>query len=206
MSIFVAFEGIDGAGKSTQLNRVAKRLLQAPDMKVARTRDPGGTAVGNALRDMLLDTSIKMDAYTQMMLMSAARCELTRTVIIPELEKGNIVLCDRYVASTHAYQGAQGVSQRDIDDVHYALTYIYPDLTILLDIDANFAITRKGEGPKDRYEEKGRQFLQQVRYLYLDYAARHTYMFTVIDGTLPIDVITDQICIAIKSVSRSCVN
>ena len=181
MAKFIAFEGIDGSGKTSQLEYIGLRTRNSPT-HIVRTYEPGSTAIGSALRSALLSHN-DMHPYTQMMLMTAARVEHCAKVIEPSLNAGTHVLCDRYVDSTYAYQGAQGVYERDITLAHNAGKCLWPDLIILFDLPLEVAMSRIKHKTPDRYEAKGLDYLRKVQSIFRWRAASYPWgTYVVIDA------------------------
>ena len=171
--LFVSFEGIDGTGKSTQMALLHDSLVEAGET-VLLVREPGGTALGNRIREILLDKkSIGMHPETELLLFEAARAQIVREVIQPALDDGTIVLCDRFFDSTVAYQG--GARGLDCETIHllnrFAAGGLEPDITFLLDLPEDVAAGRqKNRGAADRLEAEGLAFMRRVRQAYLDLA------------------------------------
>ncbi len=171
--LFITFEGIDGCGKSTQLN-LLKEEFTKQGIEFIEVREPGGTRVGEKIRTILLDR--KNDSMTRMaelLLFEAARAQITEEVIIPALEKGVNVICDRFYDSTTAYQGYANKMGRDLTDFLNlkATNETYPDITLLLDIDPETACMRRSErGEADRIEALGLAYQEAVREGYLELA------------------------------------
>ena len=158
--ILVTFEGGEGSGKSTQIARLARDLKQK-GLRVFVTREPGGTRVGDAIRAILLDTRHEINAATETLLYMASRAALVREVIGPKLKKGFVVLCDRWVDATFAYQGAAGgVDPLWIRRVgRVATDGITPDLSLFLDLPVREGLERAGKRKAhDRIEKKGIRF------------------------------------------------
>lgn len=187
VSLFVTFEGPEGSGKSTQIRRLAV-ALEAQNMAVLVTREPGGTAIGNAVRAVLLDPArTEMSPRAEALLFNAARAQIVDQVIRPALAAGQLVLCDRYADSTLAYQG-YGHGQpleplRRLAD--YATNGLAPDLTIYLDIDVRQGLARKRSGVAEewnRMEEKALAFHQAVRAGYLELAAAEPSRWLILNA------------------------
>ena len=183
---FLAFEGPEGAGKSLQIRRLCARLRAAGIPSVS-TREPGGTAAGEAIREVLLDRSgLRLGGVSELLLFSASRRAHVQEVIRPALERGEVVLCDRFELSTRVYQGcARGVPMEAIQQVTSVATGgLYPDLYIVLDVLAPEGLSRKEERgvEPDRIEREGRAFMEVVREGYLRLAAGDDRI-VVIDGT-----------------------
>lgn len=179
---FIAFEGGEACGKSTQTQRLARRI----DAVV--TREPGGTPLGEEIRSLLLHASHDVDPRAEALLMAAARAQHVRDVIEPALASGRHVVTDRYTASSLAYQGeGRGLS---IDDVAalsaFATGGLQPDLYVLLDVPADVTAERR-EGVADRMEAAGDEFHARVRRGFARLAASDPDRWVVIDGTKPVD-------------------
>ncbi|MEW6442115.1 MAG: dTMP kinase [bacterium] len=189
MGLFVTFEGIEGAGKTTQLDRV-EAFLKEMRLEVFRTREPGGTSVGESVRSILLSVeSGCMDPMTELLLIQACRAELIRRHLRPRLEAGVVVLCDRFTDATLAYQGyGRGIDLGLIDQLNEIATGgIRPDLTILLDcpVEVGFERIRNRRplrGP-DRLEAEGKAFHERVREGYLELTRRSRGRIRVVDST-----------------------
>jgi len=145
---FIVFDGPDGCGKSTQGRMLAERLTAA-GLEVVTCRDPGGTTIGDRIRSVLLDYDLsEMDVSCETMLFMASRAQLVAEVIAPAQQEGRTVICDRFVSSTCAYQGAAGYDPaRVIELAHFAIGEHWPDLTVLLDVDAEEGFDRIGRKP-----------------------------------------------------------
>jgi len=163
----VTFEGIDRSGKTTQ----AARLVEALGDEAIGVREPGGTAVGERVRDLLKDPEVAVSPEAEALLFAAARAELVRGVIRPALEKGRVVVSDRYLDSSLAYQGAaRGLGVEEVERVNsFATGGLQPDLTLLLDLDPARAVERGGE--EDRFEQEGRTLQDKVAAAYEELAA-----------------------------------
>lgn len=186
---FITFEGIDGAGKSTQIEVVAN-ALRARELPLAITREPGGTPLGEALREVILHQPMTSAAET--LLMFAARAEHLERTIRPALEAGTWVLCDRFTDATYAYQaGGRGMSAERIGELEqWVHPDVQPDLTLLFDVPPEVAAQRLARARSaDRFESEQVDFFGRVRRAYLDRARDQPRRFVVIDGTQPADVI-----------------
>ena len=169
---FIVFEGIDGCGKSTQLELIANWLPQSGlipnSSKLHITREPGGTKLGKKIRQLLLQTTCNQDQepdpITELLLYAADRAQHVSQTIRPALERGDWVISDRFSASTTAYQGyGRGLSLNLIERLEKIATQgIQPDLTILLDLSVNESLKRREGQANDRIEEEGKDFLQKV--------------------------------------------
>lgn len=189
--LFVTLEGIEGAGKSTQARRLA-RALEAAGRQVVSTREPGGgTALGEALRALLKDPAIWRDlGLAEIYLYAAARCHHLETLILPALERGAVVICDRYLDSTRVYQGSgRGRPSELIEQIHALppLT-LRPDRTLLLDLPVEEGLARArlrtDEAPSG-YDEENVAFFGRVREGFLAIARREPERVRVVDGSGP---------------------
>jgi dTMP kinase len=198
---FVTFEGMDGSGKSTQVNRLASALNKL-GLRVVLTREPGGTPLGENIRNLLLDVNNKgMHATTELALMFAARAQHVAQVIEPALIRGDWVLCDRFVDSSEAYQGGgRGLGSDVVLALHKVLLGgVAPDLTILLDHDIAESVSRararstEVEGKESRFEDEGQHFFERVQETFWFIAARDRERVFVIDARRPIEAIHEDI-------------
>jgi len=190
---FIVFDGPDGSGKSTQLKRFVA-AAQGAGVSVCEVREPGGSRVGERIREILLDPiHDEMSLRCEMMLYMASRAQLVEEKIRPAIARGELVLADRYVSSTLAYQGtAGGLAYDDIVAVAKAACRdAWPDLVVIFDVDTATAATRLNP-LLDRMEQKGDAFHRRVREGYLDQARRDPKGYAVIDASKgPDDVTTD---------------
>lgn len=174
---FVVLDGMDGCGKSTQIP-LLRKVFEHQGFSVVETYDPGGTPIGEQIRRLLkYEAKGRMDVHTETMLFMASRAQLVSEVIRPALAEGNIVLCDRFVSSTCAYQGAGGYPVREIIELaQYAIGQTWPDLTIVLDLPAEQGRHRTGvrngsraacsggaNRDEDRFDTRGLDYYQRVR-------------------------------------------
>lgn len=183
---FITFEGGEGAGKSTQLTRLAAHL-EAADATVVRLREPGGTAFGEKMRDVLKQPGSNIRPATEALLFAACRAQLVAEVIAPALAAGQVVLCDRFIDSTVAYQaGGRGLDRALIGAANQlACGGIRPHLTFLLDLDPARGLGRaalRDHGQADRFEVLGADFHQKVRQLYHALAAEEPERFCILDA------------------------
>lgn len=187
--LFITFEGIDGCGKSSQIALVAE-YLKSQGNDFIQTRDPGGTALGCKIREILLDYDGYVAPMCELFLYLADRAQHIEEKIIPALETGKVVLCDRYVDSTLAYQGyARGLDKERILELNNIVAKgLLPDLTFVFDITPELACTRLGE-KKDRLESECSEFHKKVREGYLDLAEKFPERIKVIDADRGIDEI-----------------
>jgi dTMP kinase len=192
---FITVEGIDGAGKTTHLQWLAERFEQA-DRPVHVTREPGGTPLGERLRELLLRPGEQVDPFTETMLIFAARQEHLARIIRPALAAEQWVLCDRFTDATFAYQGwGRGVDTTKIEALERLVhADLQPDLTLVFDTPVNVALARIGQGRAlDRFEQEQRPFFERVRAGYLARAARYPERIEVIDGDRPIATVREQL-------------
>ncbi len=194
--LFITLEGGEGAGKSHQLEALAERLEQR-GLTVKRTREPGGTPLGERLRDILLDLGergAEIDPLTETLLFVAARAELVASVVGPALERGDAVICDRFADSTRAYQGfGRGVDLAVIDQLNAVATHgLRPDLTVLLDLPPARGLARATEAG-DRFGREGGAFHERVREGYRTLAAQEPDRWLVVDATLAADKVLELI-------------
>jgi dTMP kinase len=188
--LFVSFEGIDGAGKSTHIARLHELLL-ARGRDVCLTREPGGTPLGESIREWVLHQPV--DVLTEVLLMFAARAEHLRQVIRPALQAGQVVLCDRFTDATMAYQGAgRGVSRALLRDLAAQVEAgTRPSLTVLFDVPPAVSRARlEGLKAPDRFEREQQDFFERVRQGYLDLARAEPERFVVLDASQPMDAVT----------------
>lgn len=179
---FIVLDGPDGSGKSTQVKLLAEFLTER-GVKVCPVRDPGGTAIGDKIRAILLDKAHdEMCVQCELMLYMASRAQLVSQIIRPALQSGQCVLSDRYVSSTIAYQGAGGVHVPDIlAAAKAAVGGLWPALTILLDMPPETGLARLPAAP-DRMESKNLEFHQRVRALYLQQALQSPAKYAIVDA------------------------
>lgn len=189
--LFIAFEGGDGAGKSTQAARLADSL-ESVGYKVLRTREPGGTPIGEKLRSLVLDHGNgTIDARTEALMFAASRAAHASQVIIPALESGVVVITDRYIDSSVAYQGAgrnlgtEGVRQLN----EWATEGLWPDLTVLLDVEPEHGRERRtaGAAVEDRLESEPDDFHARIRNAFLDLARDRPDHYLVLPANRPVE-------------------
>jgi len=207
----IAFEGVEGSGKSTQLE-LLRRVLEGrggpgdrrggPPLSQGRevvvTREPGGTPAGERVRSVLLDPEVELHPRAEALLFAAARAELVEAVIRPALERGAVVLCDRYLDSSLAYQGAaRGLGQGPVEEVNrFATGGLLPDLVVLLDLDPASGLRRRA-GALDRIEAQDLGFHRRVREAFRDLAAADPARFAVVDATAPVPEVAVQVQAAV---------
>lgn len=192
---FITFEGLDGSGKSTQIEKLA-RALRARGIAVTVTREPGGTATGERIRDVLLhSTTYGLSPFAEMALMFASRAQHIHEVILPALAQGRVVLCDRFTDSTVAYQGAgRKLGTKPVQALHEILCGDFqPELTVLLDNDVSVSIDRarrrnrrqksaRPDKDENRFEQENRAFFARVRNGYLALADREPQRVHVVNA------------------------
>ena len=196
--MFVTFEGLDGSGKTTQLRLLAERLT-AEGQDVVVTREPGGTELGEAVRDLVLHGG-NVAPWAEAALYAASRAQHVEEVIRPALARGAVMLCDRYVDSSVAYQGvARGLGLERVLDLNLAAVGgLLPDLTLLLEMDATVADARM-TGQRDRLEREDASFHARAAAGYREIAARFPERIVVLDATLPPDELAERIHGAFRS-------
>ncbi len=187
---FIVFDGPDGSGKSTQFARFAAHCRSA-GLAVCEVREPGGTSIGEEIRMVLLDpANTQMSLRCEMMLYMASRSQLMEETIGPALQRGDLVLADRFISSTLAYQGsAGGMDRQEILAVgRVAVAGHWPDLTVIFDVDGEVAGTRLDPQP-DRVELKGAKYQRKVRQGFLEQAAADPDTYLVIDAAPDTDAV-----------------
>jgi dTMP kinase len=194
---FISFEGSEGCGKSTQVQLLAARLKKL-QIAFLLTREPGGTAIGEAIRELLqfAPQSANMTAETELLLFEASRSQLVREVIRPALERGQCVIADRFSDSTTVYQGAaRKLDGKFVQQLNsFAVGDCIPDITFILDVDLKTARSRmKGPRRPDRMEQQSDEFYEDVRKAYCDLATRETKRAVLIDGSQSADKIESEI-------------
>lgn len=200
--MFITFEGPDGSGKTTQVAPLSEFLTQL-GYQVVITREPGGTAIGDQIRQVLADLkNTGMHPRSETLLFLAARAQLVEQVIKPNLAEGHIVLCDRYADSTMAYQGYG--HQNDLDQISSLISFatggLKPDLTLLLDVGAEAGLKRKVEGNEwNRLDAYSLEFHQRVRQGYAELAKADPGRWFVVDADQPADRVQEAIRQAVIS-------
>jgi len=191
--LFITFEGIDGCGKTTQA-KLTYRYLLTQGYNAKLLREPGSTITAEKIREILLDKKLSINSITELLLYEAARAEITSKEIAPELDKGNVVICDRFYDSTTAYQGfGRKLDIRMVRSLHrVAVGKIVPDLTLLFDVDLKTAASRRDKNP-DRLELQSDAFFKRVRSGFLETARKERKRIKVIDGSRDIDSVFDEV-------------
>lgn len=197
---FISFEGGEGAGKSTQVALLAARLEREHGLVVSKTREPGGTPAAEEVRRLFVTGEPdKWDRTAEALLVNAARSDHCRRRIRPALERGEWVICDRFVDSTFVYQGlARGVGIESLERLHsFATDDLWPDLTIVIDVPIDDgllrAYVRPGSHQEDRFERHAVEFHEAVRAGFLEIAGRFPERCVVVDGRQPIETVEANI-------------
>jgi dTMP kinase len=201
---FITFEGIDGCGKTTQLQMLADRLAIAA-LPYLATKEPGGTAIGKQIRAILLNSAHQgLAASAELLLFAADRAQHVREELLPALTAGNIVLCDRYTDATLAYQGyGRELSRPLIEQLNSIATEgLRPDITLLFDLDVELAQSRVAagvaqRGAADRLDNEAIEFHQRVRQGYLEIAKINSDRFIIIPANDAAEIIFTKVCAAI---------
>jgi dTMP kinase len=201
--LFIAFEGVEGSGKGTQVRR-AEAYLREHGLDVVVTREPGGTPAGERIREVLLDPATgHLDARAEALLFAASRAQHVSTVIRPALAEGKVVICDRYIDSSLAYQGdARGLGEQDVLTLNvWATQGLFPDLVILLHLEPEAGLLRSLEEP-DRIEMEGADFHAKVADAYLRIAEEHPERFVVVDADDTPEHVHERVVEAMQRVLR----
>ncbi len=204
----ISFEGSEGSGKSTQIASLAKQLAKQK-FDVVTVREPGGTEIGEQIRNIIVHNSKgdEMCAETELLLFAAARAQLVREAIAPALLKGTTVLSDRFLDSSTVYQGiGRNLAADPVNQINrFAIGNVMPDLTIVLDVPTTVSLKRirqRASDVPDRMERENIDFYEKIRAGYLVLAKGMPDRIVVIDGTLKEDVIARKILAAVKKVLR----
>jgi dTMP kinase len=200
--VLITFEGGEGCGKSTQIRLLARRL-EAAGVPVRELREPGGTTVGEAVRAILLDPDhTGLDDTAEILLYEAARAQLVAEVILPALDAGEVVLCDRFYDSTTAYQGhARGIPLAEVAALNHAATGgLTPERTIVLDIEPALGVRRATSHGADRLEAEDLAFHQRVRAGFLAIAADEPDRVRVVDASGDVDAVADFVAAALADI------
>ena len=197
---FITFEGVDGAGKSTHIDKVIS-FLESQNISVKRTREPGGTKLGEKLRELLLHD--EMDPETETLLMFAARRQHIAEIIKPNLDEGIFVVSDRFTDATYAYQyGGKQVAYSKIQTLE---AWVHPDLkadlTLLFDLPVEISIGRlKKNRTPDKFEKESEAFFNRLRNVYLDLARQHPNRYKIINANQSIETVSHDVIEAIKTI------
>lgn len=197
---FITFEGADGSGKTTQIEKI-KEYLESQGHECLLTREPGGSDLGNRIREILLHYDGEVDDLCELLLYMADRAQHVKKVIVPALEEGKFVLCDRYIDSSVAYQGfARGLNiERIISLNKIATDNLMPDLTIVFDVETETAIKRVGD-IKDRLEQEGIEFHKKLRYGYLELAQLFPDRIKTVNANLSVEEVFEEVKNVLKTV------
>lgn len=193
---FITLEGIEGVGKTTNREYIHS-LLEQTGKPCVETREPGGTPLGEALRGMLLEHKHEgMSSDAELLMMFASRAEHLHKVILPALEAGNNVLCDRFTEATYAYQGGgRGINDKKIAELeNWVQGELRPDLTIILDAPVETGRDRAGRRSEpDRIEKEQNDFFERVRQTYLQLANHYPHRIAVVDASVALEQVQDQV-------------
>lgn len=189
--MLITFEGIEGCGKTTQIE-LLYTFLESSGHKVIKTREPGGTAFGESLRNAFLHTKTEVYPLSELLVFMAMRAQHVDELILPALREGTIVLCDRFTDASYAYQGyGRGIDLNIIETLNMLVVKgMKPDLTILLDCPVEKGLTRKAESASmDRFEKEELSFHSKIKKGYENLVQENPERFFVVDGTLDINTI-----------------
>ena len=199
---FISFEGIDGSGKSTQIQKLAE-FLEARDFDIVITREPGGSTGGEEIRNLLLQGNVdRWSPETEILLFTAARRDHLERIILPALEGGKIVICDRFTDSTRMYQGMRGVNLRNlVDTLNEKVIKFDPDLTIVIDINPEISLARAKSRKivEERFEDFGVDLQLKMRKGFLDLAKEFGNRIEVVNGQQSIDKLAQDISSLVKA-------
>ena len=199
---FISFEGIDGSGKSTQIHKLAE-FLEVLDFDIVITREPGGSVGGEEIRNLLLQGNVdRWSAETEILLFTAARRDHLERVILPALEKGKIVICDRFTDSTRVYQGMRGPNLRNlVDTLNEKVINFDPDLTIVIDINPEISLKRAKSRKtiEERFEDFGVDLQIKMRKGFIELAKEFSNRIAVVNGQQSIDKLAQEICSLVKA-------
>jgi dTMP kinase len=202
---FISLEGGEGAGKSTQHSRIVE-WYREQGKTVVEAREPGGTPVSEQIRQVLLDTrNAGLNPTAELLLMSAARSQLVDEVIKPALADGKVVVCDRFADASYAYQGGgRQLGSKTVATVEkLVLGDLQPDLTLLFDLPVKLGMQRvTGRGAADRFEVESILFFERVRQTYLERAAAAPHRFRIIDASLDLEQVWQQVQSTLESAMR----
>jgi len=204
--VFISFEGIDGSGKSTQLSML-RDVLEAEGREVVTIREPGATLLSESIREILLSNKQTITSTAELLLFSSARTQLVEMIIEPALREGKVILCDRYVDSTTAYQGyGRQLNMEDVRSCNNIATRgVMPHVTFFIDVAYEQAQQRMqftpGSAEPDRMERSGRDFFERVRQGYVEIARMDPKRFVVIDGHRQREEIHEEIVALLANVS-----
>jgi dTMP kinase len=199
---FISFEGIDGSGKSTQIQKLA-RFLETLGFDVLITREPGGSVGGEEIRNLLLQGNVdRWSAETEILLFTAARRDHLERIILPAMEDDKIVICDRFTDSTRMYQGMRGPNLRNlVDMLNEKIINCDPDLTIVIDIDPQISLKRakSRETVEERFEDFGVEMQLNMRNGFIELAKEFSNRIEVVNGQQSVDDLSKDICSIVKA-------
>ena len=199
---FISFEGIDGSGKSTQIQKLA-RFLETLGFDVIITREPGGSVGGEEIRNLLLQGNVdRWSAETEILLFTAARRDHLERTILPAMEDNKIVICDRFTDSTRMYQGMRGPNLRNlVDMLNEKIINCDPDLTIVIDIDPQISLKRakSRETVEERFEDFGVEMQLNMRNGFIELAKEFSNRIEVVNGQQSVDDLAKDICSIVKA-------
>ena len=199
---FISFEGVDGSGKSTQIHKLAE-FLEARDFDILITREPGGSKGGEEIRNLLLQGNVdRWSAETEILLFTAARRDHLERIILPALEEGKIVICDRFTDSTRLYQGMRGLNLRNlVDTLNEKVIKFDPDLTIVIDINPEISLKRakSRKTVEERFEDFGVDLQMKMRKGFLELAKEFSNRIEVVNGQQSIDELAKDIRSLVKA-------
>ena len=202
--VFITFEGVEGAGKTTNIAFIADKLKEAGH-EILLTREPGGTTTGEAIREVLISKDLpEMHHTTELLLMFAARAEHLHRKIIPALEQGKWVLCDRFTDASYAYQGAgRGIDSNKIAILEtFVQDSLRPDFTFLFDLEADIGLARaQSRGEADRFEQQHLDFFNRVRTQYLKMADTDKERYRIINAQYDLETVQKQISSVLEELS-----
>ena len=199
---FISFEGIDGSGKSTQIQKLAK-FLETLGFDVVITREPGGSTGGEEIRNLLLQGDVdRWSAETEILLFTAARRDHLERIILPAMADDKIVICDRFTDSTRMYQGMRGPNLRNlVDMLNEKIINCDPDLTIVIDIDPQISLKRakSRETVEERFEDFGVEMQLNMRNGFIELAKEFSNRIEVVNGQQSVDDLAKDICSIVKA-------
>tara|TARA_B100001059_G_scaffold113964_1_gene114169 strand:+ start:370 stop:996 length:627 start_codon:yes stop_codon:yes gene_type:complete len=199
---FISFEGIDGSGKSTQIQKLA-RFLETLGFDVIITREPGGSVGAEEIRNLLLQGNVdRWSAETEILLFTAARRDHLERIILPAMEDDKIVICDRFTDSTRMYQGMRGPNLRNlVDMLNEKIINCDPDLTIVIDIDPQISLKRakSRETVEERFEDFGVEMQLNMRNGFIELAKEFSNRIEVVNGQQSVDDLAKDICSIVKA-------
>ena len=202
--LFISFEGIDGCGKSTQIDILSKHFTKQKKPFV-KTEEPGGTKGSNEIRKILLkENNFKWSVETETLLFMAARNDHVEKVIKPAIKENKIVICDRFMDSTLVYQGMRSSKAKTLSLSLFKLIAINPDITFLIDMDPEIALDRalNRANDEDRFENYGISFQRQLRQNFLDLANKHSGRIKIIDGNRSPQQVAAQIIESVETLVK----